>query len=148
MAAERQLVLDANILIRAVLGRLVRQIITDHAEHASFFAPAVAYDDAVAYLPGLLAKQHIDDEVAGAALKFLATLTRIVRPVAEEVYESRRDEALSRIEARDPDDWPILATALALDCPIWTEDQDFFGAGVPTWTTDRVELYLGDKPSD
>lgn len=40
MAAERQLVLDANILIRAVLGRRVRQIITDHAEHASFFAPA------------------------------------------------------------------------------------------------------------
>ena len=28
------------------------------------------------------------------------------------------------------------------------EDRDFFGAGVPTWTTDRVELYLGDKPLD
>ncbi|MEP7369704.1 MAG: PIN domain-containing protein [Dermatophilaceae bacterium] len=26
--------------------------------------------------------------------------------------------------------------------PIWTEDQDFFGTGFPTWTTDRVELYL------
>jgi predicted nucleic acid-binding protein len=65
-----------------------------------------------------------------------------VRPVVEEIYESRRAEALSRIEARDPDDWPILAAALALDCPLWTEDQDFFGAGVPTWTTDRVELYL------
>ncbi len=50
--------------------------------------------------------------------------------------------ALARIEQRDPDDWPILATALALECPIWTEDNDFFGAGVPTWTTDRVELYL------
>ncbi len=147
MADERQLVLDANILIRAVLGRRVRQIITDHAEHASFFAPAVAYDDAAAYLPDLIAKRHIDDEAASAALEFLETLARIVRPVAEEVYESRRAEAFSRIEARDPDDWPILATALALDCPIWTEDQDFFGAGVPTWTTDRVELYLGGKPS-
>lgn len=37
---------------------------------------------------------------------------------------------------------PILACALALDCPVWTEDTDFFGAGVATWTTDRVALYL------
>ena len=37
-------------------------------------------------------------------------------------------------------DWPIVAVALLLDFPIWTEDQDFFGAGVATWTTDRVEF--------
>jgi predicted nucleic acid-binding protein len=43
---------------------------------------------------------------------------------------------------RDEDDWPILASALALGCPIWTEDTDFFGCGVPTWTTDRVEFFL------
>jgi hypothetical protein len=41
-------------------------------------------------------------------------------------------------------DWPILATALALQYPIWTEDMDFFGCGVATWTTDRVDLYLAD----
>ena len=27
-------------------------------------------------------------------------------------------------------------------CPVWTEDTDFFGTGIATWTTDRVELYL------
>jgi hypothetical protein len=36
----------------------------------------------------------------------------------------------------------VLAAALALGCAIWTEDTDFFGCGVATWTTDRVELYL------
>lgn len=144
MGAERQLVLDANILIRAVLGRRVRQIITTHAEHALFFAPAGVYGDASSYLPSLLAKRKLDEAATSAALDFLDTLRQTVRPVPEEVYASHRTEALSRIESRDPDDWPILAAALALDCPIWTEDQDFFGAGVPTWTTDRVELYLGD----
>jgi predicted nucleic acid-binding protein len=44
--------------------------------------------------------------------------------------------------ASDPDDWPIAAVALLLDLPIWTEDQDFFGSGIPTWTTDRVQLFL------
>jgi predicted nucleic acid-binding protein len=48
----------------------------------------------------------------------------------------------SAFARRDEDDWPILASALALGCPIWTEDTDFFGCGVATWTTDRVELYL------
>jgi hypothetical protein len=38
----------------------------------------------------------------------------------------------------------VLATALALRFPIWTEDSDFFGAGIATWTTDRVELFLQD----
>ncbi|MEX0428028.1 PIN domain-containing protein [Nocardioides sp. DS6] len=37
-------------------------------------------------------------------------------------------------------DRPSLATALALDRPFWTADNDFFFAGVPTWTSDRVEL--------
>jgi hypothetical protein len=42
----------------------------------------------------------------------------------------------------------VLATALALECPIWTEDADFFGAGVATRTTDRVELLLREVQAD
>jgi len=49
---------------------------------------------------------------------------------------------MARIGARDPMDWPVVAAALALGCPIWTEDQDFFGVGVPTWTSARVDVYL------
>lgn len=51
-------------------------------------------------------------------------------------------ESLERIRGRDPDDWPSVAAALALACPIWTEDRDFFGSGVATWTSDLVEIYL------
>jgi predicted nucleic acid-binding protein len=45
---------------------------------------------------------------------------------------------------RDPDDWLVVAAALCLKHPIWTEDKDFFGSGIPTWTTDRVHLFLND----
>jgi predicted nucleic acid-binding protein len=41
-------------------------------------------------------------------------------------------------------DWPVVATALLLQCPVWTEDRDFFGSGVATWTTATVEVYLRD----
>ena len=50
-----------------------------------------------------------------------------------------------RVSSRDPDDWQVAAAALALQCPIWTEDKDFFGSGIATWTTDRVELFLSGE---
>ncbi len=39
----------------------------------------------------------------------------------------------------------VMACALMLGCPIWTEDADFVGTGVATWTSDRVAHYL--KPA-
>ena len=50
--------------------------------------------------------------------------------------------ARERLGQRDPDDWPILAAALALGCPIWTEDTDFFGCGVAIWTSRSVDMFL------
>ncbi len=42
----RALVLDANILIRAVLGNRVRRILEAHADDISFFIPDSAYAEA------------------------------------------------------------------------------------------------------
>jgi predicted nucleic acid-binding protein len=72
----------------------------------------------------------------------LEEVTRIVTPVDKNLYESYEGLARERIQRRDPDDWPVVAVALMLGIPVWTEDQDFFGSGISTWTTDRVELYL------
>lgn len=139
--AARRLVLDANILIRAVLGKRVKNIIATYTVKAEFFVPGLAYDDAERHLPEILTKHGRADEI-DPALTYLTQLRETILPVPEEVYLDHKAEALSRIEQRDPDDWPVLAAALVFECPIWTEDNDFFGAGVPTWTTDRVELYL------
>lgn len=144
MAPGPRIVLDANILVRAVLGSRVKRIITDHAMGAEFFAPEIAYADAERYLPEILAKHDRANQIDDA-LTYIGQLRVVVLPVPEEVYACLRPDALSRIESRDPDDWPVIAAALMIACPIWTEDQDFFGTGVPTWTTDRVELYLKMK---
>lgn len=69
-------------------------------------------------------------------------LSQVVRQVDMDAYAEFESEARKRIEQRDEGDWPVLAAALALKCPVWTEDADFFGCGVATWTTDRVELFL------
>ena len=74
----------------------------------------------------------------------LDALERIVHPMDMEVYGTLQQQALRRIEMRDADDWPVLACAMVLGCPVWTEDADFFGTGVATWTTDRIALYLSN----
>ena len=66
----------------------------------------------------------------------------IVEPVDRSLYEDYEEAARARVLPRDLDDWPVAAVALLLGLPIWTEDQDFFGSGFATWTTDRVELFL------
>ncbi len=79
------------------------------------------------------------------ALSVLDQTGRMVESVEESLYQEYEEAARRRVGQRDPDDWPIAAVALLLDLPIWTEDQDFFGSGIPTWTTDRVELFLRDS---
>jgi len=77
-----------------------------------------------------------------AGLAVLDQLARIVEEVDRSLYEEREALARARISPRDSADWPVVATSLLLNCAVWTEDQDFFGSGVATWTTSTVELYL------
>jgi predicted nucleic acid-binding protein len=69
-------------------------------------------------------------------------LRSVIEPIDRELYGEFEAEARQRLRGRDEDDWPVLATALGLGCPIWTEDADFFGAGVAVWTTSRIEIFL------
>jgi predicted nucleic acid-binding protein len=71
--------------------------------------------------------------------------SNIAECVDHSLYEEYETITRERVTPRDPDDWPVVVVALLLDFPIWTEDQDFFGSGVATWTTDRVELYLREE---
>lgn len=137
--SNKAIVLDANILIRAVLGKRVRELIFENASRVKFFAPEAAYDDARKHLPALLEKRGVK---SAAAIKVLDTLEAIVRPIGLDLYVGLQQQALQRIAERDADDWAVLACAMAIGCPVWTEDADFFGAGVATWTTDRVALYF------
>jgi len=117
--------------------------LADNAERVAFLAPSIAIADAKKHLSYLIDIHGLDIDVAMATLDEVLAL---VIPLPETELEPWHDEAISRIGSRDSDDWPILAAALAIDCPVWTEDRDFFGTGVPTWTTDRVELFFTNTP--
>jgi predicted nucleic acid-binding protein len=136
------IVLDANILIRFAIGRQVPRLLAAHAATVDFLAPDAAFDEARRHLPTILRARGHTGIRETAALAALDAAADIVTAVPASSYEPLRAAALARIGPRDPDDWPVLACALLLSCPIWTEDRDFFGTGVATWNTASVELYL------
>jgi predicted nucleic acid-binding protein len=138
--ASKAIVLDANILIRAVLGQRVRRVLESYAESVSFFLPETAYLEAEEHLAELVVERGGDPAKALALLRSLANLGNVI---GMDIYGGYESEARKRLDARDPEDWPILAAALALG-PIWTEDTDFFGCGVAIWTSNNIGIFLGE----
>jgi len=96
-------ILDANILIRAVLGKRVREILETHSTRVRFFAPDTAFAEAREHLPGILLKRGIDPEVA---LAVLAELTVLIGCIDAEIYRPFETAARPRLRKRDEEDWP------------------------------------------
>lgn len=142
MTATKGVVLDANILIRAVLGARVRSLLERYEDAVEFYSPDICFNEARQHLPAILERRSLNPE---PALRVLDGLAGLVQPIEQSLYQPQEMAARSRLAGRDLRDWPVVALALTLDLPIWTEDRDFFGSGVATWTTDRIELYLQTK---
>jgi len=106
------IVLDANILIRAVLGKHIGQLLEKYSVYGvRFYAPDTAFSDAEEYLPSLLRKKaKADCDLEDA----LVHLRKLVEPVDREYYCLFEEDARMRLRDRDEEDWPVLATALAL----------------------------------
>ena len=126
-------------MIRAVLGERIRNLLMQNHEEVDFFVPDICLLDTRKYIPQIFEKRKIPNE---SALELLEKFKAMLNVVDQEIYQQYSNEAKERMKARDLDDWPIVATALVLDCPIWTEDKDFFGSGMSVWTTDRIHLFL------
>lgn len=140
MNAPKGLVLDANILLRAVFGSRVRSLLNSYEDVAAFYSPDVCVADARKYLLAIAARQGMNLARAKATLDEI--VDSLVHIVDSSLYEEFEERARARISSRDADDWPVIANALLIDAPIWTEDQDFFGSGIATWTSNKIELFL------
>jgi predicted nucleic acid-binding protein len=82
--------------------------------------------------------RSVADELAARCLEAVESNVVILDRA---VYAAAEFEALAR-SRRDPDDWPVVAAALVLSAGVWTNDNDFLGTGLPTWTTDTLQAWL------
>lgn len=78
------IVLDANILIRAALGKRVRETLEKYSGRGvHFYAPESAYAEAEEYLPSILRKKGNNTANVAESLSYLQ---RFVEPIGRESY--------------------------------------------------------------
>lgn len=124
-----KLAADANVLLSSVIGGQAVRVLRHRAiEEILTTATTIAE---VREYAGLLAKK----KRLAMDLVLLAAATLPVTIVARSAYASFLAESRKRIGRRDPDDVEILALALYMDIPIWSNDNDFRDAGVEWYTT-------------
>jgi len=132
-----RLVADANVLLSALIGGRARLALT-HPTVEAVYAAADTLAEVQEYVSSLARKKRLPLDVL---LLALAALPVIVVERAD--YERKVSEAARRLGRRDPDDIDVLALALHLGVPVWSNDDDFREAGVEWFTTATLLKRLG-----
>lgn len=139
-----RLVVDTSVLVGELLRGSGRERLGDDRLELSL--PEQVWDEARVTLPRRIAAFIRRWQLAPAVGEGLSHLCldaveANVVVLDEAVYSALEGEARAR-SLRDPADWPVVATALALSADIWTNDNDFLGTGVGTWTTETLQAWL------
>lgn len=132
-----QLVADANVLLSAVIGGRAAIALT-HNSVEEVYTPAVTLAEVEEYAAVLARKRRLPLDVLMFSLAALP-----VTVVDRSDYVRTLAEATRRVGARDPDDVDVLALALHLRLPVWSNDDDFRQTGVEWFTTATLLKRLG-----
>jgi predicted nucleic acid-binding protein len=97
----KRLVLDANILLRGVLGNKVRALLEAYESDVSFYSPDVCFEDARAYIPSVAKRRQLD---VAMVLAVLDQLEKIVEVIDRSLYEAHESVARNRMASRDIED--------------------------------------------
>ena len=143
-----RLVLDTSVLVGELLRATGRQRLGD--DRLDLFLAEHMWNETTVEIPrriraftrGRELEPAIVDRLIDMAI---AAVDANLTVLDEAVYAAAEDEARARCQ-RDPADWPAVACALLLNAGIWTNDNDFLGTGVPTWTTATLQAWLDRQP--
>ena len=126
---------DSNVLLSAIAGHAARRVFLTGVQ---VLTTADNFDEIREYLPRIAQRYGLGQ---GALANALALLPIDIVPAAE--YRHTMEAARGCLQARDPDDVPLAALALALEIPIWSNDRDFEVVPVPVYPTARFLKLLG-----
>lgn len=139
-----RLVVDTSVLVGELLRAKGRERLAD--DRLELFMPEQMWGEAQVELPrrirAFVRRRKLDSDLAdGLSTRCLEAVESNVVILEEAIYAALEDEAVAR-SLRDPGDWPVVACAVALSAAVWTNDNDFLGTGVPTWTTETLQGWL------
>lgn len=123
MPLSERIAVDANVILSALIGGKAAEVFVE-TNDIEFITTSNIIDEVREYIPSLSQKKGLDDKAMRAVLSLLP-----IRVYPEDAYIGKRPAALALIGKRDPDDAELLALALALDCAIWSNDNDLKDVG-------------------
>ena len=132
-----KLVADANVLLSAALGDRARLVLS-HPDVEQVFTSEATFSEAQEYAGVLAVRKRLPRETALLAVAALP-ITLIGRPA----YANSMSQARKLMDKRDPDDVDILALALHMRFPLWSNDNDFEESSVEWYTTAELLHRLG-----
>ncbi|HYJ83466.1 MAG TPA: PIN domain-containing protein [Allosphingosinicella sp.] len=133
-----RLIVDANVMVGAALGRSMPLLINLVDRDVELLAPMPMLVEAETRI------RRASKLIEGEADRRLGELLEIVAPLPLEAIVGHEQAARERLESYSQSDWPLLAAALALNAAVWTEDRDLFGTGVALWATRNIRFVEGD----
>jgi predicted nucleic acid-binding protein len=134
-----RLAADANVLLSAVIGGKAATLLR-HPAIREILTTESALAEVQEYAVLLARKRRLPLDLV---LLAVAALPVTVVPVAD--FRSAIPEARKRIGRRDPDDVDLLALAIQLKIPVWSNDSDFEDTGVDWYTTASLLAALAAK---
>lgn len=143
-----KLVVDASVLVAEALRESGRKRLG--SSFLELYLAEHAYSEAKHELSKRFAifveRVRLSEENAKSLYQSVLGALELPLIVPESGYEYF--ETLAKERICDVNDWPTLALALTLDCGIWTQDYDFFGSGVATWSTDNLDKFVKSVKSE
>lgn len=131
------LVIDANVLVRMIVGKRAHRDARDAiGRGVEFVTTSRQLDEAAGVLAGVFELEPTDVVEQVLEVVDLMAVTDV------EGYAHFQTEAQSRMRSKARDDWHVLAAALAFAGGIWSDDRDFFGTGVPLWSSYNIDRPL------
>jgi predicted nucleic acid-binding protein len=135
------LLIDTNILVRVSQGRAMVRVEALQSRAVRLATTDRNADELEAKLvevfgwDGEAAREEVDRVLDGIEI------------IPARDYEHGRRAADQRLHQVGKSDWPALAAALTLEGEIWSDDVDFFGVGVPVWSTHNVRFVEAKAPA-
>jgi len=134
--AAGQIAADANVLLSAATGRAALKVFTH--SHLEVVSTTLNIKEVREYIPVMSGKYGIAAELLESQFQLLA-----LKEYGLMDYRGSLEMARRKIGKRDPDDVDLLALALELGIPIWSNDGDFEGTGIEWYTTAQLLKKLG-----
>lgn len=114
-----ELVADTNILLAALLKPSVTQKLL-FSDRTLLFVPEHSLSEIKKHSGEFARRMGKTKEEFETALCLILSNVKII---PSEEYVSFKQRALSLCPQKHRDDWPFLALALSLGCPLWSNDK-------------------------